>query len=63
MMFKISQVFGRFFVTWVDQNQRCLKEEKAKDVTKEQKKTGKERGGNAKFGFRTKMQPSSTSLC
>lgn len=64
MMFKISQVFGRFFVTWADQNQRCLNEEKVKDVMiKDQKKTGKDRGGNSKLGFRTKIQPSSASLC
>ena len=63
MMFKVSQVFGRFFLTWVDQNQRCLIETTDKDIFIEKRKTDKEKGGHTKLGVRTKIKPSSTSLC
>lgn len=63
MMFKISQVFGRFFLAWVDQNQRYLIETKDKDFIIERKRRDKEKVGHAKLGVRYKLKPSSTSLC
>lgn len=64
MMYKISQVFGRFFVTWVDQNQRPLMKLKAEEIIiKSNKKADHDNRRLAKLGIRTILQPSSTSLC